>query len=73
METTQKVLLTESISINTEMIKAELGNSSDLLERELVLPYLKRKVHLIYLDGINDTSKIEDYILSPLATISVKE
>lgn len=48
METTQKVLLTESISINTEMIKAQLGHSSDLLERELVLPYLNRKVHLIF-------------------------
>ncbi|UAL48296.1 spore germination protein [Sutcliffiella horikoshii] len=73
METAQKVLLTDSISKNTEMIKAQLGHSSDLFERELVLPYLHRKVHLIYLDGINDTSKIEDYILSPLAAISIKE
>ena len=73
METAQKELLTESISKNTEMIKDQLGNSSDLLERELVLPYLNKKVQLIYLDGINDTSKIEDYILSPLASISIKE
>ncbi|NLP50095.1 spore germination protein [Bacillus sp. RO1] len=73
METSEKVSLTESISNNIEMIKVQLGHSSDLLERELVLPHFNKKVHLIYLDGINDTSKMEEYILSPIARISLKE
>lgn len=73
METSQKVLLEESSSTNILNVKEQLGNSSDLQERELILPTLNTKVHLIYIDGINDTTKIEDFILSPLAALANKD
>ncbi|TYS67419.1 spore germination protein [Sutcliffiella horikoshii] len=73
MKTSKKAFIMESISENINAVKNQLGNSSDLQERELVLPSLNTKVHLIYIEGINDSTKIEDFILSPLADLSVSQ
>lgn len=73
MQKAHKVLFTESTRHNIDMIKERFGNSSDLQEREFVLSAINARVHLIYIDGINDTTKIEEFILSPMAAISIKE
>lgn len=73
MQKTHNVRFTESTRHNIDMIKERLGNSSDLQERELVLSILNTRVHLIYIDGINDSTKIEEFILSPMAAISIQE
>lgn len=71
MSTESKDQLSDSNAENIPLIKRLFGNSSDLSERELMLPHINTKASLLYIDGIIDTDKIEKHILTPLSLFMV--
>lgn len=53
--------LSKSIDDNINLIKKEFGDSQDLISKNLFIA--NRKVAILYINGISDTIKINDFVL----------
>ncbi|QDQ02886.1 spore germination protein [Lysinibacillus fusiformis] len=56
-----------SLSENIQTVKTTLGNSDDIIVREITIgKTVKQTIALIYIDGLSDTTAITDFIMETL-------
>ncbi|UFJ39837.1 spore germination protein [Brevibacillus humidisoli] len=66
-QTTQTELLRPSLQKNVQKVVDVLGNSDDLVIREVRIGSSRRiKVGILYIDGLADTKSVQDFIMETL-------
>lgn len=60
----------KDLSKNVEYIKSRLGDSSELVCKEIFTP--KCSMAVLYLMGLNDTEKLSKFVIDPLSKINQK-
>ncbi|WP_028778495.1 spore germination protein [Shimazuella kribbensis] len=58
--------LTDDLSSNLAVLKEKMGYQSDVRFSEFPLSNTEKQVALVYIDGLNDLTFINDYVIKPL-------
>lgn len=60
----------KDLSKNISYIRERLGNSKELIVKEIITP--NNKMAVLYMLGLNDTENLSKFVISPLSKISQK-